>query len=75
MQSSPNIISDLNVVLIRKYICVQEVTGGLHDLDRSRNEALSELEQLHYQKDNLEGHLESLKHNLNLVCFLKKYSR
>ncbi len=44
----------------------------MSDLDRSRNEALSELEQLYDQKDNLEQHLENLKCSLSLVCCLNE---
>ncbi|KAI0228189.1 hypothetical protein LSAT2_021339 [Lamellibrachia satsuma] len=37
------------------------------DLERSRLETATELEQLHDQKDELEGHLSMLKHSLIVI--------
>ncbi|KAK2179421.1 hypothetical protein NP493_491g00001 [Ridgeia piscesae] len=39
-----------------------EVTEGMLELERSRIETATELEQLHDQKDNLQEHLSMLKH-------------
>ena len=47
--------------------CAQEVTEGMLELERSRIETATELEQLHDQKDNLQEHLSVLKHTLVVV--------
>ena len=47
--------------------CAQEVTEGMLELERSRIETTTELEQLHDQKDNLQEHLSVLKHTLVVV--------
>ena len=47
--------------------CAQEVTEGMLELERSRIETATELEQLHDQKDNLQEHLSMLKHTLVVV--------
>ena len=47
--------------------CAQEVTEGMLELERSRIEMATELEQLHDQKDNLQEHLSVLKHTLVVV--------
>ena len=48
-------------------LCAQEVTEGMLELERSRIETATELEQLHDQKDNLQEHLSVLKHTLVVV--------
>ena len=45
----------------------QELTEGMLELERSRIETATELEQLHDQKDNLQEHLSVLKHTLVVV--------
>ena len=47
--------------------CAQEVTEGMLELEWSRIETATELEQLHDQKDNLQEHLNMLKHTLIMV--------
>ena len=47
--------------------CAQEVTEGMLELEWSRIETATELEQLHDQKDNLQEHLNMLKHTLVMV--------
>ena len=47
--------------------CAQEVTEGMLELERSRIETATELEQLHDQKDNLQEHLSVLKQTLIVV--------
>ena len=47
--------------------CAQEVTEGMLELERSRIETVTVLEQLHDQKDNLQDHLSMLKHILIVV--------
>ena len=47
--------------------CAQEVTEGMLELERSRIETATELEQLHDQKDNLQEHLNVLKQTLVVV--------
>ena len=47
--------------------CAQEVSEGMLELERSRIETATELEQLHDQKDNLQEHLSVLKHTLVVV--------
>ena len=49
--------------------CAQEVMEGMLELEleRSRIETATELEQLHDQKDNLQEHLSVLKHTLVVV--------
>ena len=47
--------------------CAQEVTEGMLELERSRIETATELEQLYDQKDNLQEHLSVLKHTLVVV--------
>ena len=47
--------------------CAQEVTEGMLELERSRIEMATELEQLHDQKDNLQEHLSVLKHTLVVI--------
>ena len=47
--------------------CAQEVTEGMLELERSRIETATELEQLQDQKDNLQEHLNMLKHTLVMV--------
>ena len=59
--------------------CAQEVTEGMQELERSRIETAIELEQLHDQKDNLQEHLNMLKHSLVVVtlshaCTLRRAS-
>ena len=48
-------------------LCFQDVAGGMLDLSRSQMEAVTELEQLYDQKEDIEGHLETLKDNLHTV--------
>ena len=45
----------------------QEVTEGMLELEQSRIETATEMEQLHDQKDNLQEHLSMLKHTLIVV--------
>ena len=45
----------------------RSVTEGMLELERSRIETATELEQLHDQKDNLQEHLSVLKHTLVVV--------
>ena len=47
--------------------CAQEVTEGMLELERSRIETATELEQIHDQKDNLQEHLSVLKQTLVVV--------
>ena len=55
--------------------CAQEVTEGMLELERSRIETATELEQLHNQKDNLQEHLSVLKHTLVMVTHSRMLSR
>ena len=59
--------------------CAQEVTEGMLELERPRIETATELEQLQDQKDNLQEHLNKLKHTLVVVtlshaCKLRRAS-
>jgi hypothetical protein len=47
--------------------CAQEMTEGMLELERSRIETATELEQLHNQKDNLQEHLSMVIHTLVVV--------
>ncbi len=63
------VVRNICLVALSSFRQLQEISSGMHELDRSRNEALSELEQLYNQKDDLEQCLDNLKRNLQMVSF------